>query len=301
MKKYIFLVLSGAASYGMLSSFAKIAYSQGYIAAEITFVQASIGAFILWLPAIYKRIRVGKLFTNINSKLLLGGMGMGASAYTYYLSVQYIPASLAIVLLMQMTWISIFLEWLIYKKRPSIIELLITALILVGTILAGNLISISEFHFSLAGISYGLLSALMYSIYIITTSRLGNDVPMFEKSALMMTGSSIMIFVINFNSLTSSNHFNFNLLKWGTFLAIFGTVIPPMTFTKGMPKIGAGLSSILLTMELPIAILCSHFIIKEQISLIQVLGVMLMLGSIIYLNIYKNKMTTSHLSNYEQQ
>jgi drug/metabolite transporter (DMT)-like permease len=156
MKKYILLVLLGASSYGMLASFAKIAYGQGYIAAEITFAQAGIGAMILWMPAIYSRVKIGNLQECINWKILLGGMGMGASAYTYYLSVQYIPASLAIVLLMQMTWISLFVEWLIYKRKPSKVESVVTIFILISTVLAGDLINISNFQFSLVGIGYAL-------------------------------------------------------------------------------------------------------------------------------------------------
>lgn len=57
MKKYILLVILGAASYGMLSSFAKLAYKQGYTAAEITFIQATIGAIILWVPTLFRRIK----------------------------------------------------------------------------------------------------------------------------------------------------------------------------------------------------------------------------------------------------
>lgn len=79
------------------------------------------------------------------------------------------------------------------------------------------------------------------------------------------------------------------MLKWGFLLAAFGTVIPPVMFTKGMPKIGAGLSSILLTVELPVAVLCAHFILKEEISTIQVVGIVIMLGAIVYMNIYKER------------
>lgn len=40
MNRYIVIVALGAISYGTLSSFAKIAYGQGYNAGEITFAQA---------------------------------------------------------------------------------------------------------------------------------------------------------------------------------------------------------------------------------------------------------------------
>jgi len=49
---------------------------------------------------------------------------IGLTNYLYYQSVSYISASLAIVILMQFTWFSLFLEWIIFAKKPSRLELL---------------------------------------------------------------------------------------------------------------------------------------------------------------------------------
>lgn len=307
MFKYIVIVALGALSYGMLSSFAKIAYSQGYNAGEITFTQALLGALILWSIVIFRSIKNGKFKLLGNWKLLLAGTSMGISAYTYYLSVEYIPASLAIVLLMQMTWMSILAEWIFYKKKPSSVEIISCILIVVGTVLAGNLINIENFDFPLIGIILGLASALLYTLYVLFTSKLGTEVPMFEKSALMTTGSAMMILLINFQSITTSPNLDLGLLQWGAFLALFGTVIPPVCFTWGMPKIGAGLSAILLTLELPAAIFCAYLILNEQITFVQIIGVIIMLGAIVYLNISKSKRekqiqsTTIQDINYESK
>ncbi|MBO9684355.1 MAG: EamA family transporter, partial [Flavisolibacter sp.] len=198
------------------------------------------------------------------------------------------PASLAIVLLMQMTWMSMLAEWIFFKKKPSVVEIRSAAFIILGTILAGNLLNAKDLNFSLLGISLGVGSALLYTLYVLFTSKLGNDVPMFEKSALMTTGSAIMILLINLKSITTSTHLDLGLLRWGAFLAIFGTVIPPICFTTGMPKIGAGLSAILLTLELPAAVFCAHLILNEQVTYLQMTGIAIMLGAIIYLNLSKS-------------
>ena len=289
MYKHIIIVALGALSYGMLSSFAKIAYSEGYTAGEITFTQAFLGALILWSVVLFRAAKNRSYKLAGNWKLLLAGTSMGISAYTYYLSVEYIPASLAIVLLMQMTWLSILAEWVFFKKKPSSIELVSAALIIAGTVQAGNLINLQDFDFPLIGVLLGFTSALLYTLYVLFTSKLGNDVPMFEKSALMTTGSAIMILLINLKFITTSTHIDMGLLQWGAFLAIFGTVIPPICFTYGMPKIGPGLSAILLTLELPAAIFCAHLILNEQVTTTQVIGVGIMLAAIIYLNIAKTK------------
>lgn len=290
MFKYITIVALGAISYGTLSSFAKIAYGQGYNAGEITFAQAFLGAVILWVIVICKNIKKGGAFKSvINWKLLLAGTTMGLSAYCFYLSVKYIPVALAIVLLMQVSWISNVAEWLFFKKKLSVLEIGTTAIIIMGTVLAGNLLNISDLSFSLTGIALALFAAFIYTLYVLFTSRLGNETPLFEKSALMMTGSALMIFLINIQSITTSTHFDVGLLKWGTFLAVFGTVIPPICFTTGMPKIGAGLSSVLLTLELPAVVLCAYLILGEQVTLLQIAGIVVMIGAIVYLNLIKTK------------
>jgi drug/metabolite transporter (DMT)-like permease len=289
MIKNIIIVALGALSYGMLSSFAKISYGQGYNAGEITFAQALIGALILWAIAIFHSIRNPSPKKGGDWKLIIAGTTMGMSAYTYYLSVEFIPASLAIVLLMQITWMSALAEWMFFGKKPSGLELLAAVIIIIGTVLAGNLQNIGSFGLSIKGILLALLSALLYTLYILFTSRLGNGTTMFKKSALMTSGSALMILLINLKSISTSTHLDIGLLQWGTFLAIFGTVIPPICFTTGMPKIGAGLSAILLTMELPAAIFCAHIILGEQVTLLQAIGVLIMLCTIIYLNLAKAK------------
>lgn len=289
MNKYIIIVAVGAISYGTLTSFAKVAYDQGYTAGEVTFAQAFLGAIILWSIVLFRSIQKGSFKIAINWKLLLAGTTMGLSAYCFYLSVKYIPVALAIVLLMQVSWISNLAEWLIFKKKLSLHEIAATIITIIGTILAGNLLNINDLNFSLMGIALALSAAFLYALYVLFTSRLGNATPMFEKSALMTTGSAMMILIINFPSITSSTHLDLGLLKWGTFLAIFGTVIPPICFTTGIPKIGAGLSSILLTLELPAVVLCAYLILGEEVTLLQMAGIAVMIGAIIWLNLVKTK------------
>ncbi|MNK56773.1 Threonine/homoserine exporter RhtA [compost metagenome] len=288
MNKYIIIVALGALSFGMLSSFAKIAYGEGYSPAEITLTQALAGTLILWSIAIFRKLKNGHKLA-LNWKLLLAGITMGSSAYTYYLSVAYIPASLAIVLLMQITWLSILIDWVFFKKKPNTVEVGSALFIILGTILAGNLLDLNNASISFTGIALSLLSALLYTLYIVFTSKIGKETPMFEKSALMTSGSAMIIFLINCEAITTSTHLDFGLLQWGIFLAIFGTVIPPICFTVGMPKIGSSLSSVLLTLELPAAVFCAHIILGEKVTFLQIVGIAIMLGSIVYLNVSKAK------------
>jgi drug/metabolite transporter (DMT)-like permease len=285
MSRYIVMVFAGACSFGILSTFVKLAYADGYTAAEIAFSQAGMGMLVLWaLGLLSMQKHPFRLNTGGWAALLLTGAFIGLTTFAYYLSVQYIAASLAIVLLMQFSWMGMLLDWLLFKKRPSRQALWATGLVLAGTLPAAG-ISVSGINaVSITGVLYALLSALLYAVYVVANSRSGNHLHPLQKSAVVMTGSMLGIFLLNAPALLQSLHFDYGLLKWTLFLSLFGTIIPPVLFSKGIPRIGAGISGVVMTAELPVAVICSHLVLNERISALQWLGVAVMLVAIALLN-----------------
>lgn len=274
--------------YGTMSSFVKLAYSRGFNAAELSFWQAFVAALLLSLCTILSREHKGR---NMRRKdvlmLMCTGCAIGMTNYLYYKSVQFIPASLAIVLLMQFTWLSLLIDCLIFGRKSSKTEIATIAFLLVGTIMASGVMEISEWEFSVVGTILALGSSLTYAIYIVANGRICKDICWQAKSATIMTGSSLCIFLINAPVVFSCNYLGSEFACWIMLLAIIGTTIPTALFAAGISKIGAGLSSILMTIELPIAVLCAHFILGEHISVLRVAGVAVMLASICAMNYYK--------------
>ena len=82
----------------------------------------------------------------------------------YYQCVKLVPASLAIILLMQFVWLSVLLELFIYKKKPSKMQILAIVIILGGTVLASGFTESSASEISIEGIIYGMLAALCLSL-----------------------------------------------------------------------------------------------------------------------------------------
>ncbi len=75
----------------------------------------------------------------------------------------------------------------------------------------------------------------------------------------------------------------------GFSLSLFGTIIPPVLFAKGIPKIGAGISAIVMTAELPVAVICSHIVLQEPVGWLLWIGLMIMLLAIVLLHVWKEK------------
>jgi drug/metabolite transporter (DMT)-like permease len=290
--KYILMVLLGGTLYGTMSSFVKMSYTKGFNAAEISFWQALLAAFFLSICAIAspRKAEDKKMSRKEVLPLLATGSAIGLTNYLYYLSVSYISASLAIVLLMQYTWFSIIIEWLCFKRKPSKIEILTALVIWIGTLLAGNLLNARVINISWKGLLLAGLSSLTYAIYIIANSCVGKTVRWQSKSALIMWGSALTIFCINAQTLVGSC-FSRELMETVLFLAIFGTTIPTALFSAGIPKVGATVSSILMTIEFPVAVLFAHFLLKENIGNMQLVGIAAMLGAICIMNYHKAKRT----------
>lgn len=294
MTKYILMVFIGACSFGILSTFVKLANREGYPAAEISASQAFTGMVVLWGWALIRRKKQQAPLTLHNIKtcwweVLLTGAAIGLTTFLYYVSVRYIPASVAIILLMQFTWMGVIMDRILYKKKADTIQLITITIILTGTVMASGMNHIQLDTPFIKGSLYALASAFFYALYVVANSRYGNALPAPQKSALIMTGSTLGILIVNVQQLSASSHFDAGLIKWALFLAVFGTIIPPVLFAKGIPKVGAGISAIIMTAELPVAICCAHLILGEKISAVQWAGIFIMLLAIVWMNARKSK------------
>lgn len=290
MLKGILLVFFGACSFGILSTFVKLAYHEGYTLGDVTGAQAFFGAVILWVLFFFQSRTSAYKAKEIKMitpwwKMVIAGTCTGFVSIFYYQCVKLVPNSVAIILLMQFIWISILLEFLIFKKRPSGIQLAAILLVLGGTVLASGMVETNISVINLTGIGFGLLAALCYAGFLMLSGRIGNEYPPLKKSALMITGACILIFIIFPPAFLINGALEGSLLKWGLIIAVFGTVIPPLFYAEGVPRIGTAVSSILSAAELPVAVMMAGFVLQEQVSFLRWVGVAVILSAMVLPNL----------------
>ncbi len=124
MLKGVILVLFGACSFGILSTFVKLAYAEGYNLSDVTGTQAFFGMVLLWATYLiqtkFRSKETPKPILKTHwAKLVAAGAFSGMVSLCYYQCVKLVPASVAIILLMQFVWISVLLELIFYKKKPT--------------------------------------------------------------------------------------------------------------------------------------------------------------------------------------
>ena len=289
--KGVFLVGLGATSYGMLATFVKIAYGEGFTTPEVTIAQFVYGITGMLLITMFQKSKKGndvaKASTKNISQLVLAGTSLGMTSIFYYLAVKYIPVSIAIVLLMQTVWMGVLFEMILEKKRPSTQKIISVLIVLFGTALATNLIQ-SKVALDWRGIALGLLAAASFTTTMFTANRVATHISSAQRSLYMLLGGAVI--VTGFAIATQNTPFNFEIfMKWGIVLALFGTIIPPLLFNAGFPLTGIGLGSIVSALELPVSVLMAYVLLGEKVIFIHWIGIILIILAIVIMNVNVKK------------
>lgn len=285
--KGVFLVALGATSYGMLATFVKMAYREDFTTAEVTTSQFILGiSGILLINAFQKakhKENVVKATRKNIFNLMLAGTSLGTTSLFYYLAVKYIPVSIGIVLLMQTVWMGVLLEMILEKKLPSLQKIIAVFIVLVGTVLATNIIN-NDIELDWRGIAWGILAAASFTATMFTANRVAIEISSAQRSLYMLLGGAVIVFLFAFG--TQNTPFNLAIfMKWGIVLSLFGTIIPPMLMNAGFPLTGIGLGSIVSALELPVSVMMAFVLLNEKVIFLQWVGILLIILAIIIMNI----------------
>ena len=289
--KGVFLVALGATSYGMLATFVKLAYKDGFTTAEVTSSQFIYGIIGVLIINLFQKFNNKEKAVQASSKniaqLMIAGTSLGMTSVFYYLCVKYIDVSIAIVLLMQTVWMGVLLEWFLDKKLPSTQKIVSVIIVLFGTFLATKLY---EFNIKLdwRGIFWGILAAASFTTTMFTANKVALGISSAQRSLYMLLGGAVIVFT--FSAFTQVGSLNLDIFKnYGLFLALFGTIIPPMLLNAGFPKTGLGLGSIVASLELPVSVMMAYLILKEEVVIWQWFGILLIILAIVIMNINFSK------------
>jgi drug/metabolite transporter (DMT)-like permease len=289
--KGVFLVGLGATSFGMLATFVKMAYAEGYTTAEVTISQFVLGITGILIVNGFQKAKSEQEVIKASKKnifqLMTAGTSLGMTSVFYYMAVKYIPVSIAIVLLMQTVWIGVLLEMLLEKKIPSKQKIVSVFIVLVGTLLATDILK-NEIQLDWHGILWGMLAACSFTTTMFTANRVALGISSAQRSLYMLLGGAVIVF--GFAIASQNTSFNFSIfLKWGIILSLFGTIIPPMLMNAGFPLTGIGLGSIVSALELPVSVLMAYFLLNENVNITRWFGIALILFAIILMNINFNR------------
>lgn len=107
---YPLLIVIASSSYGILSTIVKVAMQHGFTSSEAITSQYVFGFLLALILFITTQRTLPKLTKSGVITLVLAGILTAITGIVYGESLNYLPASLAVVMLFQFTWIGLFID-----------------------------------------------------------------------------------------------------------------------------------------------------------------------------------------------
>lgn len=262
----------------------------GFTSAEAITSQYVIGFLLAFILFIATQRTLPKLTAKGWRTIALAGMFTGFTGIVYGHSLNYLPASLAVVMLFQFTWIGTLLDCIIKRRMLTRIEAISLTILFAGTLLSAGIFDVDLSGIAWQGWVFGLLAALSFAIFIQINSQPVEGVTTISRMMIMsfvafITTSLFLAPEIIWNGTL----FNDGLWKFGIILGLFGIIVPILLFGIAAPKVGGALTSILSAMELPVAVCVSVIVLGETLTWLQVAGIILVLCGMVLPTYLTNK------------
>ena len=276
----IFVMLAGA-GYGTGPWFAKNlerngANPMGFLTAR--FVISSI--LLIAIRVIRRRSTIWPSNTDAIKIFLLGAYGFFISPLLYFIALHEIDSGLVVVIFYIYPAIAVLLSWMIYKHKPNLVITICLFTTLTGVWLTAGQVG----NGNLRGILMTLLSAITHAIYVVAAGSISKKADPLTMLTIALTGAASAFVLVSLVGPSSLDpEFPVNSQGWILVLAMafLITIVATALFFAGIKRIGPGVTSMVETFEAVVTISIGVILMSESVTVIQILGTVMVLGSIV--------------------
>ena len=283
-------VLAAGSLWGFMGLLVRTLNRVGLASMEISFVRAVITLITMFLGLLIfdrkaLRIKIRDVWCFIGT----GAFSVSFFNYCYFKTMTFTSLSVAAVLLYTAPAFVMLMSAVLFHERLSARKLAALGLAFVGCAFVSGIVGGAE-TLSASGILFGLGAGFGYALYSI-----------FGRYALEKNYSSVTISFYTFLFASVSTLFfvdakevlvtigsSLQLTVKTVLLVLLVTLLPYLSYTRGLKGMENGTASVLASIEPVVATLVGILIYKEEMSLQNVIGICLVLGSIFLIN-WKNK------------
>lgn len=255
-----------------------------FVRAVVTFVCMLAGLLIIDRKAL--RIRLKDIWCFVGT----GAFSVSFFNYCYFKTITLTSLSVAAVLLYTAPAFVMVMSAVLFKEKLSAQKLAALVLAFLGCSFVSGIIG-GAGTLTFSGILCGLGAGFGYALYSI-----------FSRYALERGYSSVTISFYTFFFASLCTFFFVDAGKIVTvvtgswqlglktvFLVLLVTLLPYLSYTKGLDGMENGTASVLASVEPVVATLVGILIYKERMSVQNLVGICLVLFSIVLINIKKKK------------
>lgn len=283
IKGFIFAIIS-AIFFGSAGIFVKNGYSENFSPVDLLMLQYIIAGVILYLISIIKYKNHLRISRVMFKRLFIQGALLNTlMTVCFYLSFKYLEVSIATMLLfVYPVIVAISSCWLfnlkLSKKKIYAISGTFAGCILVLNVFGDNLNTLP-----LRGLAFGLLAAVFYAAMNIYAENIVDILPSVIVTFYTTIFSLLVLFIFNFSFIEKLRFLSVHSVVNAGLLAFICEIIPLTLLYSAIKYIGPVSASIISTLELPSSAILSFIFMKDKLSLLQIMGIIVIICSIILL------------------
>ncbi|XXF78370.1 DMT family transporter [Myxococcaceae bacterium GXIMD 01537] len=273
---FLLMIVSGAC-FGALGLFGRLAYAAGVDVPTLLLLRFGLAGAVLGAVMLLRRQRPprGRVLVSL---VLLGAVGYVSEALVYFTALTMASAGLVALLLYLYPALVALLSVLVNGERLGRPKVVALVLAFGGTALTLD----TGGGVRPLGIALGLLSALIYAVYIIVSARVVGPAGPLASSTVILGSAGVVFGAL---VLVRGPAWPQTVPGWAAVagLALVATVAAVLTFFAGLERVGPVNASLLSTMEPVMAVVLGALFLGERLSLRQGFGGLLILVAVVLL------------------
>lgn len=278
----ILLISLSAASFGFLPIFAKIAYAAGTSTYTLLFLRFLVAAVFMFLLLFLKKMPLPSK-KGMFQLFLLGAFVYVSQSFSFFTALNHASPGTVSLLFYIYPAIVMVSSAIFFKEKITIQKVISLCFALAGAFVIIG----AQFKANLTGILFALLSALLYAIHVLVSSKVVKPGQGIQSSAFISLGASVMYGIISifvgFQPPTEASGFVAVALT-----AIVSTVIAFGAFFVGMEKTGPSIASLVSILEPVVTVIASVIILSEKVTVNLIVGGSLVIMSLL-ITVFSNK------------
>ena len=228
--------------------------------------------------------------------MVLYGLTLAVFNSMWTFSVQYNGAAVATVLAFSSPAMTAILSRLIFREQFGRIKILSIGMSLLGTILVSGAYNPAAWQLNPAGITFGLLTGLFFALYNLE-GKSASDRAIDSWTALMYSFGIATVFLLLFNlgvnsiggkaPLADLLWLGNSVSGWGLlfFLGVAPTLGGFGLYTLSLRYLQPTVANLIATLEPAMTAIWAYFLLKEQLTGIQLSGSLLIFAGVILLRL----------------
>ena len=288
--KALFAVLAAGTFWGTMGFFARSLYAAGFGPLEVAQTRITTGLLLVGLYILlFNRSQFKVKLKDIWCFLGTGIVSLLLFSTCYFSALNYTSLAVAAILLYTAPFFVMLMSLLLFKEKMNGKKVFALILAFTGCVLVSGVGGDEEF--SWIGILLGLGSGFFYALYSIFGRYAINR----GYGAWTMTFYTFLFcsvgcaFLCDWQVIGTSVQADNSVLLWVLGLGFVTAFLPYVLYSMGLESMESSKASILASVEPVVSALFGVFVFHETLTAWGILGILMVLGAIVVLNVKRKK------------